>query len=93
MNKPRIFPKSLNLRVQISKRSNLAKSLSVPLDIYVNYLNTIPSLFLPPALCRGVYSFRLSVCPFVCSYVRSFVCSFIRSYFLPSRGICVKVLR
>ena len=22
-------------------------------------------------LCRGVYSFRLSVCPFVCSFVRS----------------------
>ena len=27
MNKPRIFPKSLNLRVQISKCANLAKSL------------------------------------------------------------------
>ena len=51
----------------------------------------------PRHLCRGVYSFRLSVRLFVCSYVRSFVCSFVRSfvrsYFLPSRGICVKVLR
>ena len=51
------------------------------------------TLLYPRHLCRGVYSFRLSVRPFVCSYVRSFVCSFVRSYFLPSRGICVKVLR
>ena len=29
------------------------------------------------------------VFPFVCS----FVCLFVRSYFLPSREICVKVLR
>ena len=35
-------------------------------------------LFLYPRhLCRGVYSFRFSVRPFVCSYVRSFVCSFV----------------
>ena len=34
----------------------------------------------PRHLCRGVYSFRLSVRPFVCSYVRSFVCSFVRSF-------------
>ena len=33
----------------------------------------------PRHLCRGVYSFRLDVCPFVRSYVRSFVCSFVRS--------------
>ena len=38
----------------------------------------------PRHLCRGVYSFRLSVRPFVCSYVRSFVCSFVRSFVLPS---------
>ena len=38
----------------------------------------------PGHLCRGVYSFRLSVRPFVCSYVRSFVCSFVRSFVLPS---------
>ena len=38
----------------------------------------------PRNLCRGVYSFRLSVRPFVCSYVRSFVCSFVRSFVLPS---------
>ena len=42
-------------------------------------------LLYPRHLCRGVYSFRLSV--------RMFVRSFVRSYFLPSRGICVKVLR
>ena len=34
-------------------------------------------LLYPRHLCRGVYSFRLSVRPFVCSYVRSFVCSFV----------------
>ena len=36
------------------------------------------SLLYPRHLCRGVYSFRLSVRPFVCSFVRSFV--------LPSRS-------
>ena len=43
----------------------------------------------------GIYAegYIVFVFPFVCSYVRSFVCSFVRSYFLPSRGICVKVLR
>ena len=45
----------------------------------------------------GVYvplrALFLVVFPFVRSYVRLFVCSFVRSYFLPSRGICVKVLR
>ena len=47
-------------------------------------MNTLaPSLY-PRHLCRGVYSFRLSVRPFVCSYVRSFVCSFVRSFVLPS---------
>ena len=39
-------------------------------------------------LCRGVYSFRLSVRSFVCSFVRLFVCSvvhlFVRSFVLPS---------
>ena len=30
-------------------------------------------------LCRGVYSFRLSVRPIVCSFVLSFVCPFFRS--------------
>ena len=42
----------------------------------------------PRHLCRGVYSFRLDVCPFVRSYVRSlvrsFVCSFVR--YFPSRS-------
>ena len=35
----------------------------------------VKSIFLlyPRHLCRGVYSFRLSVRPFVCSFVRSFV--------------------
>ena len=51
------------------------------------------SYLYPRHLCRGVYSFRFSDRPFVCSYVRLFVRSFVRSYFLPSRGICVKVLR
>ena len=34
----------------------------------------------PRHLCRGVYSFRLDVCPFVRSYVRSFVRSFVRVF-------------
>ena len=38
-------------------------------------------LVIPPALCRRVYSFRLSVRPFVRLYVRLFV----RSFVIPSR--------
>ena len=48
----------------------------------------------PRHLCRGVYSFRLSVRPFVCSYVRSFVCSFVRTSFRHvefASKFCVKV--
>ena len=37
-------------------------------------------LLYPRHLCRGVYSFRLDVCPFVRSYVRSFVRSFVSSF-------------
>ena len=40
------------------------------------------SCFIPPAFMTRVYSFRLSVRPFVCSLVRSFV----RSFVLPSRS-------
>ena len=39
----------------------------------------VDSLY-PRHLCRGVYSFRLDVCPFVRSYVRSFVRSFVRVF-------------
>ena len=38
------------------------------------------ALLYPRHLCRGVYSFRLDVCPFVRSYVRSFVRSFVRVF-------------
>ena len=43
----------------------------------------------------GIYAegYIVFVFLFVRSYVRMFVRSFVRSYFLPSRGICVKVLR
>ena len=43
----------------------------------------------------GIYAegYIVFVFPFVSSYVLSFVCSFVRSYNIPSRGICVKVLR
>ena len=40
---------------------------------------TINIYLYPRHLCRGVYSFRLDVCPFVCSFVRSFVRVFVRS--------------
>ena len=42
-------------------------------------------LLYPRHLCRRVYSFRVSV--------RPFVCSFVRSYFRHVCRICVKVLR
>ena len=48
-----------------------------------------------PDYTPGIYAegYIVFVFPFVCSFVRLFVRSFVRSYFLPSRGICVKVLR
>ena len=47
------------------------------------------NIFIPPA-CRGVYSFRLSVRPFVCSFVRSFVRTSFRHVEFASK-FCVKV--
>ena len=40
MNKPRIFPKSLKSRGQISKLVNLANFLSLRLYTYVNHMET-----------------------------------------------------
>ena len=39
----------------------------------------------------GVYSFRFSVCPFICLFVRTYV----RSFVFPSQGqsFCVKVYK
>ena len=50
-------------------------------------------LLYPRHLCRGVYSFRLDVCPFVRSYVRLFVRSCVRSFvtFRHVRRIYIKV--
>ena len=50
------------------------------------------SLLYPRHLCRWVYSFRLSVRPFVCSFVRSFVRTSFRHVEFASK-FCVKVLR
>ena len=41
-------------------------------------LNTPDSLY-PRHLCRRVYSFRFSVRPFVCSFIRSLVRFFVRN--------------
>ena len=49
---------------------------------YLVFLKTYCPLLYPRHLCRGVYSFRLSVRPFVWSFVRLFV----RSFVLPSRS-------
>ena len=55
-------------------------------------------LLYPRHLCRGVYSFRLSVRPFVCSFVRLFVRSLVRLFVRTSfrrvefaSKFCVKV--
>ena len=46
---------------------------------YLSYVENRQNCFLYPRhLCRGVYSFRLSVHPFVCSFIRLFL--------LPSRS-------
>ena len=55
-------------------------------DVFNPYLD----IYTPGIYAEGYIVF---VFPFVRSYVRMFVRSFVRSYFLPSRGICVKVLR
>ena len=47
-------------------------------------------LLYPRHLCRGVYSFRLSVRPLLCSYVRSFVRTSFRHVEFASK-FCVKV--
>ena len=50
-----------------------------------------PGIYLDPRhLCRGVYSFRLSVRPFVCSFVRSFVRTSFHHVEFASK-FCVKV--
>ena len=49
-------------------------------------LNSNEHLIIPPAFMPRVYSFRLSVRPFVCSYVGSFVCSFVRTSFRHVEG-------
>ena len=55
-------------------------------------MNTLaPSLY-TRHLCQGVYSFRLSVRPFVCSFVRLFVRTSFRCVEFASK-FCVKVLR
>ena len=46
--------------------------------------------YTPRHLCRGVYSFRLSVRPFVCSLVRSFVSTSVTFVEFASK-FCVKV--
>ena len=54
----------------------------------------ISFLLYPRHLCRGVYSFRLSVRVFVCSFVCSFVRSFVRTSFRHvefASKFCVKV--
>ena len=47
-------------------------------------------IFIPPAFSRGVYSFRLSVRPFVCSFVCLFVSTSFRHVEFASK-FCVKV--
>ena len=51
--------------------------------------------FYPRHLCRGVYSYHLSVHPFVCSFVRLFVRSFVLPFiawnFFFASKFCVKV--
>ena len=56
-------------------------------------MHTVLFYLYPRHLCRGVYSFRLDVCPFVRSYVRSFVRSCVRSFvtFRHVRRIYLKV--
>ena len=67
-----------NLTFQTNSTGKRVNSARV-LHIYMIKCDNIcfPLLY-PRHLCRRVYSFRLSVCPFVCSLVRSFV--------LPSRS-------
>ena len=88
------LPTLIKLQKSIEEdEDDLASVLSLKSEIR----KRISSLY-PRHLCRGVYSFRFSVRPFVCSYVRSFVCSFVRSFVRTSfrrvefaSKFCVKV--
>ena len=63
--------------------------------LHTNFRRIGPMVLEENIYTPGIYAegYIVFVFPFVRSYVRMFVCSFVRSYFLPSRGICVKVLR
>ena len=78
IEKPCIFSKLVQFIMKVYILSN---------EISLKYL------LYPRHLCRGVYSFRLDVCPFVRSYVRSFVRSCVRSFvtFRHVRRIYIKV--
>ena len=63
---------------KMTQKITLINSENLDMAVWTNYHDVISfsdlALFLYPRnLCRGVYSFRLSVCPFVCSFVRLFV--------------------
>ena len=78
----------------------LIKNTAAIMKEYLPFISVenVTSNYTPGIYAEGYIVF---VFPFVRSYVRmfvrsfvgSFVRSFVRSYFLPSRGICVKVLR
>ena len=70
--------------------ARLLYSRSAPLFSHMQKEGTHTCNYTPGIYAEGYIVF---VFPFVRSYVRMFVRSFVRSYFLPSRGICVKVLR
>ena len=91
-------PRTLNQKCQFF--FDFLISLEFITDCLVSSgLNTLPAttllvstprniLLYPRHLCRGVYSFRLDVCPLFRSYVRSFVSSFVCSFvrYFPSRS-------
>ena len=65
-------------------------NLKILSDEYDIFVPPYRAVYTPGIYAEGYIVFAF---PFVRSYVRMFVRSFVRSYFLPSRGICVKVLR
>ena len=78
-----IVPKYMPNRLECEESIVVYSDFQCPLSFCLSL--TFCSLY-PLHLCRGVYSFRLSICPYMCSFVQSFVCL----YFRPIRGITSK---
>ena len=81
-----VLPIRILIRTTVVPIRILIRTTVVPIRILIRTTGITNTLLYPRLLCRGVYSFRLSVRPFVRSFVRT---SFPRVEF--ASKFCVKV--